>query len=75
MRLALTLAIALALAATAIEPSDAQRRRDAYESREKASRDLIGPKYRSNGLGDLSIRRENKSLRDRLLLNRGSGLR
>lgn len=72
----LTIACALTLVAIVAGPSHAQSRRDVYDSREKASRDLIKPKYKTDGLGDRSIRRENDSLRNRLLLDRnGRSLR
>ena len=48
-------------------PSAAQNPRPPLESRERTWHELGTPKYRSNPSGDLSIRRGNEGLQNRLL--------
>jgi len=71
MELRLTVAIATTLAVLAWQQAAAQtsqpRRPHHPPIEERSARDLSRPKYPPTGGGDLSIRRENESLRNHLL--------
>jgi hypothetical protein len=67
MKIQLTIASATILAMFAFQ-AEAQTRPPRPEPDERIMRDLGHPKYQPNSLADRSIRQENETLRNRLLL-------